>query len=151
MMALVAKRILVPVGGSKSAEEAFSVACRLAKAIAAKVYALYVIEVGQDVPLDAEIGPESEKGEAVLERIEALAREEKCPVEGSILQARHAGPAIVQEAVDRRMELITLGVSYKRRLSGPALGVTSSYVVKNAPCPVLLWREEISPSSLPGG
>ena len=150
-MPLGAKRILVPVAGEKFAEDAFRLACRVAKHNGARVYVLYVIELGLDLPLDAEPGPENEVAEAVLQRIEALGREEKCPVEASLVQARHAGPAIVQEAIQRNMELITLAESYKKRFGPQVLGEAVSYVLKNAPCPVLLWREPLPGGPFPGG
>ena len=149
-MPLAAKKILVSVDGSKAAEEAFRLACRLAKESEAKVYALYVIELGQEIPLDAEIGPERDKVETVLERIEALGREERCHVDAGVLQARHTGPAIVQDAVERNMDLIVLGLPHKRHSRNAGLGDSASYVLKNALCPVLIWREPSSSSSVSG-
>ena len=146
-MSLAAKRILVPVGGSKVAEEVFALACWMAKHNKAKIYALYVIELEQELPLDAELPLENNRAEAVLERIEALGREEKCPVDAVLVQARHAGPAIVQDAVDRRIDLITLAVKDKKHFGPHLLGETASYVLKNAPCPVLLWHNRLSEGS----
>ena len=142
-MPLAAKKILVPVRGTKAAEGALRVACRLAKQQGGKIFALYIIEMGHESPLDAEIPVEDAQAESVLERIEAMAREEKCPVEGSKVQARHAGPAIVQESIDRRMDLIVLGVGHRKHIVTRFLGEESDYILKNAPCPVLLWREAL--------
>ena len=136
------KNILVAIRGGNAGEEAFRLACGIAKGTKGKIYALYVIEVKQELPLDAEIDPS--KGEEILRRIEALGKEEKCHMEGEYLQARQAGPAIVQEAINRVSELIVLGIPHQRNHGQFALGDTATYVMKNAQCPVILWREQAS-------
>ena len=134
------KKILVPVNGDGAGESAFRLACGLSKDSKAKMYALYIMEVNQEFPVDVEVDPTP--GEAILRQIEALGQEEKCQLEAEYLQARRAGPAIVQEALERDVELIVLGIPYKRRFGQFTLGETSSYVLKNATCPVILWREQ---------
>ena len=142
-------RILVPIKGDRAGEEAFRLACGLSKENKAKLYALYIIEVKQELPLDAEV--DSSQGEAILGRIEAVSQEEKCRVEAEFLQARQAGPAIVQESIERRIGLIVLGVPYKRRFGQFTLGETPAYILKNSSCPVILWREQVAPGSRIGG
>ena len=140
-MVTSAKNILVPIKGDHTGEEAFRLACRLSKANKGRIHALYVIEVEHGLPLDAEV--ETAEGEAILSKIEAVSHEEKCHVDARYVQARHAGPAIVQEATERRLELIVLGIHGKLRLGSFDLGETASHVLKNAPCPVILWREQV--------
>ena len=106
--------------------ECISVACQLSKENNARLYALHIIEVKQELPLDAEV--DAAQGESVLSRIEAVGKQKKCKVEAGILQARHAGPAIVQEATERETGLIILGISFKRRFGEFTLGDTVSYV-----------------------
>ena len=148
-MAVNAKRILVPINGDKAGENAFRLACALCKEKKGKLFALHVIEVALELPVDAEV--DSARGEAILARIEALSKETKSPVEAEFLQARHAGPAIVQEALERGVEMIIMGIPYKSRLGQFSLGETASYILKNSPCPVILWREQPSEPSLNGG
>jgi nucleotide-binding universal stress UspA family protein len=143
-----AKRVLVPVKGDGAGEEAFRLACKLSKQNKAKLYVLYVIEVAQELPLDAAVDPS--QGEDILNRIEVLGQDEKYPVEAEYLQARHAGPAIVQEAIARKAELIVMGIPYKNRYGSFTLGETASYILKNSPCPVVLWREQLRASSYSG-
>ena len=138
-MAINTSRILVPVNGDSTGEDAFRLACRLSRESKAKLYALYIIEVEQRLPLDAMV--DSSQGEAVLRRIEAVGQEEKCKVEAEFLQARHPGPAIVQEAKERGIGLIVLGIPYKRRFGQFTVGRAAYYVLRNAPCPVIVWRE----------
>jgi nucleotide-binding universal stress UspA family protein len=133
------KSILVPVNGDRAGESAFRLACRLARESKAKLHAVHVIEVNHELPLDAEVDPSH--AERALDRIETLSREEKYKVEAQCLQARSAGPAIVEEASQRGAELIVVGIGYKHRMGRFTVGETASYLLGNAHCPVILWRE----------
>ncbi len=135
------KNILVSVDGGSADQEAVQLACRLAKGSRGKVYVIYVIQISRTLPLEVELRPEMEKGERMLELAERAADEEDYEVETEMLQAREAGPAIVEEAVERKVDLIVMGLSYRRRFGQFNLGDTAPYVLKNAPCRVLLSRE----------
>ena len=132
---------MVPVTGRKVGEEAVRLACRMGRMDGAKVHALYVIELGLEYPLDANLPREIAIAESALGRIDALSHEERCPADTALVQARHAGPAIVQEALERNIDLITMAAGYKR--GSQVLSDTVQYVLKNAQCPVLLWREPL--------
>ena len=136
--------ILVPVAGHPIDEEAVQLACRVAKATKGRVYAVYVIEVTRTLPLNAEIEPDVRKAEAVLDQVERLAEELDFEVESELLQAREVGPAVVDEAIERGVDLIVLGVPYKKRFGEFNLGKVAPYVLKNAPCRVWLVRQAIS-------
>lgn len=137
-----AKKVLVPVCGDESDSDALWLAREMTRGAKGKVYVLYVIEVQRDLPLDADVGSENAEGEDVLQRMEKLGEEYHCDIEAEILQARDAGPAVVQEAVERGVEAIVMAVPYKRRYGVFSLGRIVPYILKNAPCPVLLWRQE---------
>jgi len=133
-------RILVPVSGAEADEEAITLACRLARPDKAKVLAVYVIPIERTLPLDAEIQSEVEKGEEILDRIEKIARRQNYVIETDLLQAREVGPSLVDEAVEREVDLILMAVTYKRRFGQFSLGTVIPHVLKNAPCPVLLYH-----------
>ena len=135
------KKVLVPVGGSPADEEAMRLACRLAKKDKGKIWAVSVVAVKRALPLDAEINSEIQQSENVLDKVETVAEEEDCEVETDILQARDAGPAIVDEAVERGVNLILMGFSYKRRFGQYSLGSVVPFVLKNSPCPVILYQQ----------
>ncbi|MCX5994574.1 MAG: universal stress protein [Chloroflexi bacterium] len=137
------RKVLVPVNGTKVDEAAIKLACRLAKEAKGKIYVTYVIQVDRTLPLDAEIKPEIEKGERVLDKAEHIAEEQNYKVETDLLQAREVGPAIVDEAIERGVDLVIIGISYKTKFGGFSLGSTVPYVLKNAPCWVLICREPI--------
>ena len=133
--------ILVPVTGTEADEEAMKLACRLAKKNKAKIRAVYVITVKRTLPLDAEIEPEVQKAEGILDQIERVAEEQDYEVETDLLQAREAGPTIVDDAVEQEADLILMGVKYKRRFGQFSLGSTVLYVLRNAPCRVILYHQ----------
>jgi len=135
-----AKRVLLPVNGDDSDEESLWLACNLVRETKGKIYALYVIEVARQLPLDSDVSSETAKGEQVLQRIEKLGKKYHVEVHAEILQAREAGPAVVQEAVERQVGTIVVGVPYKRRYGAFSLGRTVPFILKNSQCPVLLWR-----------
>jgi nucleotide-binding universal stress UspA family protein len=137
----VFKQILVPVVGSDADAETIRLACRLAKKDKGKVWAVTVVTIKRALPLDAEIESEIKKAEEVLNKIENVAAEEDYEVETDVLQAREVGPAIVDEAVERGVSLILMGVAYKQRFGQFNLGNVVPYVLKNSPCPVILYQQ----------
>ena len=135
------KKILVPVAGTEADEEAMRLACRLAKKDKGKVWAVSVVAVKRALPLDAEIDSEIQNAEDVLNHVEGIAEEEDYEVETDVLQTREVGPAIIDEAVERGVDLILMGIKYKRRFGQFSLGNVVPYVLKNAPCPVILYQQ----------
>jgi nucleotide-binding universal stress UspA family protein len=134
-------KILVPVTGTEADDEATRLACRLTKKNKGKIWAVYVITIKRSLPLDAEIEPEIRKAEGILDNIASVAEEEDYEVETDLLQAREAGPTIVDEAIEREVDLILMGVTYKRRFGQFSLGSVVPYVLKNAPCRVILYHQ----------
>ncbi len=139
---MVFKNILVPVAGYTADEEAMRLACRMSKKDKSKLWSVYVVTIKRALPLDAEIESEIKKAENILDHIETIAEEEDCEIETDILQAREAGPAIIDETVERGVDLVLMGINYKRRFGQFSLGNVVPYVLQNAPCPVILYHEQ---------
>ena len=135
------KKILVPVVGSEADIETVKLACRLAKKDKGKVWAVSVVAIKRALPLDAEIDSEIKKAEEILDKVESVAEEEDYEVETDVLQARDVGPAIVDEAVERGVSLILMGIKYKRSFGQFSMGNVVPYVLKNSPCPVILYQQ----------
>jgi len=138
------RKILVPVIGTEADEEAIKLACGLAKKNKGKIWAVYIIAVKRALPLDAEIEPEIRRAEGTLDHIEDVAEEQDYEIETDLLQAREVGPAIVDEAAEREVDLILMGVTYERRFGQFTLGNVVPYVLKNAPCRVILYHQPIT-------
>jgi len=134
------KTIVVPTDGSQASLEAVALACNVAKRNKGKVYVVHVIEVKRSLPLDADLTPEAERGEEILSQAEKVARDTDFEVAGELLQAREAGHAVVDEATERKADLILIGVGNESPFGGYQLGRLPQYALKNAPCHVWLWR-----------
>lgn len=132
------QNILVPVAGTKADEGALEIACSLNRKNRGKIFAVHVIPIGRSLPLNAEIHPEIGRAEDILTQAENIAQEMGCMVETDILQAREVGPAIIDEAKEREIDLILIGVTYKKHYGQFCLGDVLPYVLKNSPCRVIL-------------
>ena len=149
-MRLNAKKILVPVNGDAASERTFRWACQAARESKAELHALYVIEVPLELPLEAEITEDINRGEEILTRIEAIGAQEKFKgVQAKYMRARDAGPAIVLETQDRDMDLVIMGIPYRRRFGNCDMGSTASYIINNAACQLILWRNPAASPNLP--
>jgi len=135
------QNILVPIGGTEADDEAMKLACRLAKQNKSNIYSVYVITIKRSLPIEAEIEYEIESAEKLLDHIEKVAEDQDYEAETDVLQSRDAGPAIVDEAVERGIDLIIMGVRYERRFGQFSLGSIVPYVLKNAPCAVMLYQQ----------
>lgn len=143
------KRILVPVEGVEIDEEAVNLACALGKRDKSEILLLYVIEVRRNLPIDAELSQEVERGELVLERIQQYAKKIGCNVQTDLLQAREAGAAIVNEAVERDAQLIVIGVPYREKFGDYCVEARAQFVLENAPCRVILTRAPLPRPNAP--
>lgn len=133
-------RLLVPLDGSDASYHALGSACDIAKLHRASVSTLYVIEVPRTLPVDADLQKEFDRGEQILSRAEEVARSHKVKLEGSMCQARQAGHAIVDEAIESDVDAIVVGVDYERPFGRFRLGRLPQYVLAHAPCEVWLFR-----------
>lgn len=136
--------LLVPITNTPASLEAVAVAAAIAKARKGRVYLVHVIEVNRSLPLNAEMDAEARRGEQVIRKAEAVALESGCNVTGTLVQAREAGPAIIDEAQDRGADAIIMGVGYKRLPGSLQLGRTVDHVLKNATCAVWVVRQSVA-------
>ncbi len=154
------RTILVPVFGTKFDDEIVGTAGRLAAAEEKRkrgdpdprLDVVFVIEVPLTLPLDAKLPPEME---AEAERALARAREvgeeyEDVDVSTEVVRARKVGAGIVEAARNAGAEAIVIGGEEPTKIRGGAtiggigaakpaeIGAATEYVLKKAPCRVLL-------------
>jgi nucleotide-binding universal stress UspA family protein len=140
-MAASGNLILVPINGSVVDERALDIAILMARRYHSTVTAIHVVEVPQQLPLEAEMGAEVERGDQILRAATEIAAQYGYELEVELLQARAAGPAIVDEALGRGARLIVMGAIIRRRGGEVTPGRTTiPYVLKNAPCEVVICR-----------
>ena len=136
--------VLAAVIGEQCDDNIVRLACELLNSSRGKLHILYVIEVERGFPIDAEIVPATAKGEEVLKDAEEVAKSYKIKSEGELVQARQVGSAVVQEAFNKNVDTIVIGSPYTVRYGSFSLGETVPYVLKNAPCQVIVWRDPVS-------
>jgi nucleotide-binding universal stress UspA family protein len=138
------RRAVVALNGGRSDARIVRIACELARSTRAELVAVHVVVVDWSLPLDADIAGHSDEAQQVLDFAEEIADEAKATLEPVLLQARDAGPALVDEAVERDADLLILGLPYRKKFGGEfVIGRTIPYVLKNAPCAVWVVREPI--------
>ena len=136
------KRVLVGLAGSSVDPDALRLVAYIAKASKAEVIGIHVIEVRWNLPLDAVMEQELDRGEELLESAKKVAAQAGIELETELLQARDAAAAIVDTAVERKCDLIVVAMPYRKRLGRVYIGRTVQNVYLNAPCAVLAYRQE---------
>ena len=141
MQGFVPRRILVPINGSPTDDEAVRLGCRLARRGHARVNVITGLEIKRSQALGTVQESETDRAEALLERAEKIGDELDTDVETELLQAREAGPAIVDEISEWGADLIVIGLPYRQRFGEFYMGKTAPYVLRYAPCRAMLFRE----------
>jgi nucleotide-binding universal stress UspA family protein len=134
--------ILVPLAGTVIDPDVIEYAIVLGKSHKAKITAVHVIEVKWNMPLDAVLDAELERGEEILALAEKVAEKLGAHITTEVLQAREAAAAIVDTAVEQKSELIVIGMPFRKRLGRVYVGRTVEEVYVKAPCAVLAYRQE---------
>jgi APA family basic amino acid/polyamine antiporter len=140
-VALEYRNVLVPVVSRRESEAAVDLACRLAAERGGAIVALTVLEVPLELPLDAELPGQAEhKAHDLLDEVRAIGDAYGVDVVGRLVRARRAGGAIVEEAERRNSEIVVMGAPRhdEHRRRGRIFGGTVDFVLKNAPCRVMV-------------
>ena len=155
------RNILVPVFGTKLDDDIVSTAGRLAAAEQeeaegdegeTRLNIVYVIHVPLTLPLDAELPPDvEEEARRALKRATEVGEEyEDVKVVPETIRARDVGAGIVEAARSGGAEAIVIGGEPPSKIKGGArlggigaakpaeIGAATEYVLKKAPCRVLL-------------
>ena len=132
------KRVLVPMKLGPIGEEMVATAVALAKERGARVDAVFVINVPLAEPLDAPLPDLEEQAAASLAEATLLGDDHGVLVEPVTVRSRSIGSAIVEQARERGSDLIVLGSSPRWRRQSAFFSPTVDYVLRNAPCEVLV-------------
>jgi nucleotide-binding universal stress UspA family protein len=138
------KRILVALAGSSADPDVIRLIASIAKHARSQVIGIHVIEVRWNLPLDAVLEDELDRGEELLEGAKKVAEQAGLALETELLQARDAAAAIIDTAVEKQCDLIVVAMPYRKRLGKVYVGRTVQNVYVNAPCAVLAYRQEES-------
>jgi APA family basic amino acid/polyamine antiporter len=154
------RNILVPVFGTKLDDDIVATAGRLAAAEQeaagdsgeSHLDVVYVIEVPLSLPLDAKLPQEREaQARRALERAREVGSEyEDVDVRTEVIRARKTGAGILEAARRADSEAIVIGGEPPSKIRGGGvfggigaakpdeIGAATEYVLKKAPCRVLL-------------
>ncbi len=155
------RNILVPVFGTTLDDDIVATAGRLVAAEQEEAEALgggsrldlvYVVEVPLTLALDADLPPErEEQARRALGRAKEVGEEyEDVAVSAKVVRARSVGAGIVEAARRSEAEAIVVGAELPTKIRGGAtlggigatksaeIGSATEYVLKKAPCRVLL-------------
>jgi APA family basic amino acid/polyamine antiporter len=154
------ERLLVPIFGTELDDDIIGTAGRLAakdedtddEVPGAQMDVVYVVEVPMTLPLDANLPAERQKrAHKALERAKEVGEEyESVEVHTEIVAARSIGSGIVERARGTGAEAIVMGAEPPTKIRGGAIfggkgasrpaevGAATEYVLKKAPCQVLL-------------
>jgi len=151
--------ILVPVFGTKLDDDIIATAGRLAESededgdgVGTTMSIVYVVEVPLSLPLNAPLPREkAEQARKVLGRAEDVGGEyASVDVKTEVVPARSVGEGILRRARELDVEMIVMGGEPPSRIKGGAIyggigaprpaevGEGTQYVLKKAPCRVLL-------------
>jgi basic amino acid/polyamine antiporter, APA family len=130
--------ILVPMKLGPIGEEMVATAVKLAQEAGASVWALHVVRVPMERELDQAVAEEEERAEASLSEAQALGADHGVKVKPKTVRARSIGQAIVEQAEELGVDLIVVGSSPRWRRQSRFFSPTVEYVLKKAPCEVLV-------------
>ena len=136
-------RILVPVLAKNDATDRIvALAAQMIRQRNGYVDLLAVIEVPFTLPINAHVEEDEKHALELLERAEVVAAQ--CGTRNGnrisrrILKARNAGAAIVREAEEQVVDLILIARTSVRARGNVQINPAIDYVMKNAPCEVLV-------------
>ena len=140
---------LVPILGTSVDNEAMARAAKLLGPDAV-VEAVYVFNIPEQLSLDEGLGEEEREARRVLEVARLQAKTAGCRVRCTLIRTRSPGRAIVEEAKERRSDLIYISTEHapsEERLLVP----TTSDVLANRPCRVVIEHDPTTAGTGPNG
>ncbi|MFQ5568151.1 MAG: universal stress protein [Rhodothermales bacterium] len=150
MAALSVQRILHPTDFSTTADAACAYALDLARRSEAELHLVHVVAGRRDYAPATGLSAEEEEAlfrqlrETTNTHLGTCSPEEReaLHLEYALVEGKHEAPAIVAHAERHGFDLIVLGTHGRRGLRHLLLGSVAEEVLRSAPCPVLVVREQ---------
>jgi len=142
------KKILVPLDGSKLAEEALSYAKELAEKFEAELILLWVLHpvvVMSDYGIhtyDQLLDEEPNKANSYLSGLQEALRRTHLNTRITVLDGHPAAERIIDLACEEHVDLIVMSTHGRSGLSRWVYGSVTNKVLQHAPCPVYLIRSK---------
>jgi nucleotide-binding universal stress UspA family protein len=142
------RRAVIALNGGRTDARIVRLASDLARPFKSELIGVHVVEIDWTLPLDADVAERSEEAQRVLDLAEGVAEQAHYRLEGVLVQARDVGPALVDEAAERKADVLIMALAYRTRFGGDfAIGRAIPYVLKNSPCEVWVVREPMPEES----
>lgn len=130
--------VIVALRDKQSLASLLDLASRMAKTMNASILAVHVVEVPVTLDLSAQSDELDSAGKVVLKEAQRQVQKGFGVISTELIRARHAGQAIVDEAKQHGSDLLVLGYCHKNPISEVLLGSTAQYVMRHAPCRVIV-------------
>jgi nucleotide-binding universal stress UspA family protein len=137
----VVEHLLIPLDGSRLAEQALGPALELGRLMEARCTLLRVVDSSAGAAASA--GPSGggrADAEAYLEGIATGLRREGLTVQTRVVAARPAAEAILKAACDGKHDLVALATHGRGGVRRMLLGSVASQVVRGASTPIFVYR-----------
>ena len=146
------KHILVPTDGSALSLKAAKAAAELARAVKARITAIYVIEAyippmgAEGMAFSAAYSPEEYElgmrkvAAKALAKVEAVARAARVKYDAVTVIYHNPWQAIIKAASAKKCDLIVMASHGRRGLAGLLLGSETQKVLTHSKTPVLVCR-----------
>jgi hypothetical protein len=134
------EKLLLSTDGSQYSEGAIQEAISFASKCSSKIYVCMVLETNPEYETIGSNVFEKEEEEATahLESIKARATKEGLRCETIFHESIKASQAIVDEATEKRVDMIVIGRHGRKGLSKALMGEDAARVIAHAPCKVLV-------------
>ncbi len=134
------EKLLVATDGSQFSEGAIREAISFAKKCSSKLYALSVLETNPEYETIGSDVFEKEEAEVRrhLESVRARASQEGVDCEAIFLHGAEPHQQIVDEAAEKKVDMIVIGRRGRKGLEKLLMGEVASKVIAHAPCKVLV-------------
>jgi universal stress protein F len=132
-------KVLVALRDAQSVESLVTLACQVSSGMEAELTALHVAEIPLATPIEADDEILDRPGREILDHARKYAAERfSCPLATKLLRARQVGEALVGEAAEQGIDTLVVGYHQPHTLGEILLGSTAQYVVRHAPCRVIV-------------
>ena len=125
------------LSGSQNDEKSIEIAKSLIQKNSGILTFVHVLEIDLKNPLDVEIQEKTSYGNEILSGIFKKHHIEGYNHKSVLLQARHAGPAIISEASNQSAEVIVICKQKNNQQDVFNMSQTIKYVLTNSKCDVL--------------
>jgi len=132
-------KVMVALRDADSAESLVALACQVSGGMDAELIALHVVELPMATPIEADDEVLEQPGREILARAQRFASQRFAKeLSTRLLRAHQVGEVIVGESQEHDVELLVMGYHQPHTLGEILLGTTAQYVVRHAPCRVIV-------------